>query len=152
MSNHASDWYFLNEAQSESGGQNSAAAFIESVSNANASALLTVPTMGWVACSGGTWGPGCAAKAPGFSVKKYGAQKATECTQGQPSWCDADAGNGVWVNGSDVVGNDPFDTSVRVNASFVVEWIRALRAGPGGAALKAVALDNGEGVSLQCCE
>lgn len=147
VSNHASDWYFLNEGQSDNG-QNSATAFITSVAAANASALLTVPTIGWVACSGGAWGPNCPTKAPGFSVKKYGAQKSTECTQGQPSWCDADAGNGVWVNGSDVVGNDPLDTSVPVNASFIVGWLRSLRAGPGGAALKAVALDNGAWADL----
>lgn len=143
VTNHASDWYFLNEAQGEINGQNTAAAFVESCAAANASALLTVPTIGYVACSGGTWGANCPAKAPGFSVKKYGAQKATECTQGQPSWCDADAGDGVWLNGSNVVGNDPADTSVVVNASFVVDWIASLRSGPGGAALRGIALDNG---------
>jgi hypothetical protein len=48
---------------------------------------------------------------------------------------------------SDVTGNDPSDTSVASNASFVVGWLRHLVSLPGGSALKAVALDNGTHLS-----
>jgi len=84
VSNHASDWYFLNEPQSING-QNSASVFIRVVCQCECVGPSDRSTIGWVACSGGVWGPNCPAKAPGFSVKKYGAQKATECPRGSPA-------------------------------------------------------------------
>ena len=41
-------------------------------------------------------------------------------------WCAEDAGNGVWINGSNVVGNDPNDANQVTNtseASSFVSWI-----------------------------
>jgi hypothetical protein len=144
ISNHAWDWFFLNTLHG-SEGHNSADAFITSCNAAGVNALLTVPTSGWVACSGGKWGPACRTKAPSFSVAKYGEQKNNECAdQGWPDWCDANAGNGVWLNGSNVRGNDLSDVYVKSNASFVLSWIDRLMKLPNnaGKALTAVALDN----------
>jgi len=145
--NHASDWFFLNEPATLPDGSNSADAFVESVGAAGARALVTIPTLGWVCCSGGAWGPGCAAKAAGFDTAKYAyVAAATECTaSGDAGWCSPTAGNGV-VNGTnkDVVGNDPRDTSVPSNASFGVamaEHLVGLRAAPPPAAFE-FALDN----------
>ena len=53
-----------------------------------------IPAMGWVS--------GSTQKIWSFSQKKYGAQQKDECTN-QPAgttWCAQDAGNGVWVNGT----------------------------------------------------
>jgi hypothetical protein len=149
VSNHASDWFFLNEGQTDSVTHgNSLAAFLSSCGAAGSAALVTLPTIGWVACSGGQWGPRCADKAPGFSVFKYNyAPQATECTaSGNASWCDHDAGNGLWAsNSSAVTGNDPLDTSVAANASFAVGMAAfALRGVPGAPPAGAIefALDN----------
>lgn len=145
--NHASDWFFLNEPASLPDGANSADVFVESVGAAGARVLVTIPTIGWVCCSGGAWGPGCAAKAAGFDTVKYSyVAAATECSAtGNASWCDRSAGNGV-VAGSnkDVVGNDPRDTSVPSNASFGVAMaahLVGLRGAPPAAAFD-WALDN----------
>jgi hypothetical protein len=65
--------------------------------------ILTVPTIGWT--------PRDRAVRWGFSVAKCGAQQQTECTINPFPGCNADAGNGVKPNGTNVTGNDPHDTS-----------------------------------------
>jgi hypothetical protein len=141
VGNHAADWFFLNEP----GPGATDVAWLNSLAAQNASGLLTVTTIGWLACSGGVWGPQCATKAPGFSVRKYGAQQSTECSAtGNPSWCSADAGSGVWAgNATPVTGNDPADTSVRsANASHALAWLGRLAALPSFGSLRGVMLDN----------
>jgi hypothetical protein len=66
----------------------------------------------------------------GFSVAKYGAQDATECTvTGGVFWCTADAGNGR-QGGEKVTGNDPAETSMPIGAPWIVAWLQHL-AGSG---------------------
>jgi hypothetical protein len=138
--NHASDWFFLNEA----GPGDTDIAWLNSLADQDTTGLLTVTTIGWLACSGGVYGQECAQKAPGFSVKKYGNQTKTECSAtGNPSWCDADAGNGILSNSTPVTGNNPFDTSVRSeNASFALAWLDRLASLPSFKNLRGVMLDN----------
>ncbi len=64
--------------------------------------------IGWVAKD---------ASSCGFSVAKYGPQKATE--PGHP-----DVGDGVKPDGSLVAGNDPHDTSVEAPPEFIAEGVR----------------------------
>ena len=136
---HASDWFFLTEAN----GGNSSEQWLDSLAANGASGLLTISTIGFTACGGGEWGPGCKTKTPSFSVTKYGPQAETECTHNSPTWCDADAGNGVRANGSNVVGNDPSDTTVpATDATFALSWLDALAARQSWPALRGVMLDN----------
>lgn len=125
-SNHASDWFYENLSnQPGPGGSSSFDAFIASCGAANSSALVTLPTIGFVACTGGVWGPKCTEPSWGFSVSKYDyLPAATECTAtGNASWCNKDAGNGfIKSTGKAVTGNDPADTSVPSNASFAVDF------------------------------
>ena len=44
------------------------------------------------------------------------------------TWCAQDAGNGVWLNGSNVVGNDPSDTSIPCTVQGAKEYVQAVRA------------------------
>jgi hypothetical protein len=141
VSTRADDWYFLNEP----GNSNTDLIWLTSVAQANASGLVTITTIGFLACSGGVWGPACATKAAGFSQEKYGAQQKNECSgfTPTPTWCDADAGNGVLQSGVNVVGNNPADTSVPApNASYALAWLDRLAESPSWPHLKGVLLDN----------
>ena len=84
---------------------------------------MTVPLIGWAAKRRLTDHPyDC-----GFKVSRYGAQQSTD------SW-DADCGNGIRTNGSDLTGNDPADTSVAIDPSFVQAWVAHLVSKYGSAA------------------
>lgn len=141
-SNSGSDWYFIssandhpNPAQLPNG--SAADVFVTETIAAGSHPLMTVPMLGWVTKD--------RQKRWGFSVQKYGAQQASECTLGDPSWCADDAGNGVLTNGQHVTGNDPTDTSTAVAPPFVTAWVEHLQTVAGTAAAGGVryyALDN----------
>lgn len=95
--------------------------------------MLTIPTIGWVAKLttgfGDTWS---------FSVNKYGAQQSVE-------YYHPDAGNGVWLNGTRVTGNDPKDANIPVAIGYQKGWLQHLITKFGTAANGGVAyylLDN----------
>jgi hypothetical protein len=139
-SNTGGDWYF------EIFPQNSAAdpaklpdgsahdLFHETNLAAGAKSYSTVPIMDWVA---GTRVP----KTCSFSVKKYGAQKATD--QYAP-----DCGNGTLTSGTEVaslLNFDRTDSDVNVDAVFVTDWVKHMAGKYGNAAQGGVAvwsLDN----------
>ena len=70
------------------------------------------------------WSPKAAGECS-FSVKKYGAQKATA-----PD--NPDCGNGVLLNG-DPVQNDPNDAYVPVTTSFAEQWVQQIMTAYGPA-------------------
>jgi hypothetical protein len=115
-SNRASDWFFENIPNDNS---NPAAlpdgsasdVFVEQNRAAGTETLLTIPLIGWT--------PKSRAVACGFSVAKYGAQQSTD------PW-NADCGNGVRTNGSEITGNDPLDTSSAITPAFVQAWMSHL--------------------------
>ncbi|HUB79599.1 MAG TPA: glycoside hydrolase family 44 protein [Bryobacteraceae bacterium] len=78
--------------------------------------MATVSLMDWLPKSGGE----CS-----FSVKKYGAQKATN-----PD--NSDCGNGVLLNGNQIQ-NDPNDAYIPVTPAFSQQWLSQLLSsyGPG---------------------
>jgi hypothetical protein len=143
ISNRGFDWFFQNieEANANPGALpygSAADRFIADTRAAGGEALITVPTIGWT--------PIDRTRRWGFSVAKYGAQQATECTATNgASWCQPDAGSGILPNGTPVAGNDPHDTSREVGAGFVTDWMDHLAAqfgtaGQGG--VRFYALDN----------
>ena len=143
INNRASDWFFYNiENANPNPGElpnNSASDhFIDETRGTGGEVLLTVPTIGWT--------PIDRDRRWGFSVAKYGAQQQTECTAtGFPAWCQPDAGNGVKPDGTDIMGNDPLDTSRVIGPSFVTGWMQhiASRVGSAGAGgVRFFALDN----------
>ena len=129
-SNHASDWFFENIPNDNSSPAalpdgSSSDQFIDQDRRTGTQTLLTVPLIGWT--------PRSRAVACGFSVRAYGAQQSTDPWQ-------PDCGNGVAVNGTDIAGNSPADTSVAITPTFVQAWLAHLIGRYGTAAGSGVAL------------
>jgi hypothetical protein len=133
ISNRGSDWFFFNIPSDVANPaqlphNSDADAFIDVTRAAGGEPLMTFPLIGWTPRPERQ-------KFWGFSVAKYGAQDATECTvTGFPTWCTHDAGNGL-SGGAHVTGNDPLDTSIAITPSFVTGWKAhiASRTGTSGA-------------------
>lgn len=132
-----SDWYF--ETYPDSSGTPSASvdAYVDKIRAAGngAEPMLTIPMLDYLA----DLGPGRSTLA-GFSVKKYGAQKATD------PW-NADAGNGVSAaTGEKITGNDPADTGAPNSPAMQKAWVEHLVAKFGRAStasgIKYYVLDN----------
>ena len=133
--NKASDWYF------ESIGYPSAVAgeqgdtFISTSKAGGAQAMLTIPTLGWVAKLGAN-----RAYLWSFSQAKYGAQTGSD-SQYYP-----DAGNGILqATNKPITGNDPNDADVPSDVAFQGTWMDHLvrtwgKASDGG--LKYYLMDN----------
>src|SRR5690242_1738507 len=82
--NRGADWYFESIAESSATAGERGDTFIADSRTANANAMLTVPTIEWVAKVGAG-----RSKLASFSIGKYGAQT------GSDSQWFADAGNGI---------------------------------------------------------
>ena len=109
VDNGAADWYFKNRGNLlEHPADNGWLKTIERNQAFGATTYQTVPMIGWVAKDASSYG---------FSVAKYGPQKATE--PGHP-----DVGNGVKPDGSFVTGNDPNDTSAAAPPEFIAEGVQ----------------------------
>ena len=137
--NTGSDWYFENIREDNSNPSalpdgSAADLFVEQDRRTATKTLMTVPIIGWVAKRRVENHPyDC-----GFSVTKYGAQQSVD------QW-DTNCGNGVNTSGTNIVGNDPSDTSSTVGPDFITSWINHLVGKYGKANGKGVAyyaLDN----------
>lgn len=131
------DWYYINYAHDEEACGTRADCFLQECLGRGEAPLLTVPLIGWT--------PKDRVRRWSFSVAKYGEQQENECTRGEPPWCNPDAGNGIWVGGAPVSGNDPTDAYKTVVPSFVGSWADHLQEhfGPsGGGGVPFYALDN----------
>ena len=113
--NRGNDWYYQSIADSSATAGERGDTFISRSRAANASAMLTVPTIEWVAKVGPN-----RSKLASFSVAKYGAQTGTDW-----QWFP-DAGNGVRTNGQFVTGNDPNDANVPSTSLFQQGWVQHL--------------------------
>jgi hypothetical protein len=113
--NRGNDWYYESIADASAIAGERGDTFFSTSRTANAQAMLTVPTIDWVAKVAGNRG-----KLASFSIAKYGAQTGNDW-----QWF-ADAGNGVLTNGQNVTGNDPNDANVPSSSSFQQGWIQHL--------------------------
>jgi hypothetical protein len=109
--NIASDWYFENAGVSPGFD-----AFHIANLAAGTASMGTVSLTDWAPKSGGE----CS-----FSVQKYGAQKATDPY-------NSDCGNGVLVNGAQVV-NDSNDAYTSVTPAFSQQWVSQILSAYGPA-------------------
>jgi hypothetical protein len=108
------DWYFETYPDGPGTPSGSADAFIAATRSANngAEPLITIPMLDYLA----NLGPG-RTTLEGFSVRKYGAQTATDPY-------NPDAGNGVSAaTGKNITGNDPLDTGIVNSTAIQQEWI-----------------------------
>jgi len=111
FSNTGSDWYFENIYQ----GAQAFDQFVNEDRDNGAKTLVTAPLTGWVARDSPQEHPfDC-----GFKISKYGNQQSVD------PW-DPDCGNGYTPGGVALTGNDPHDTSLAVDASFVGGWVTHL--------------------------
>jgi Glycoside hydrolase family 44 len=114
--NRGSDWYFESIADSSATAGERGDTFITKSQAANAKAMLTIPTIEWIAKVGTG-----RSKLASFSIAKYGAQTGNDW-----QWY-ADAGNGIRAADSQfVVGNDPNDANVASNSTFQQAWTQHL--------------------------
>lgn len=117
--NRASDWFFENIPNNTPGGVSESDAFVNKDRGAGAKTILTMPLIGWT--------PKDNVFRCGFSIAIYGAQQSS----------DNGCGNGVWITGTNVSGNNPLDTSLAITESFDAGWVHHLvssfdTAGNGG--------------------
>ena len=113
--NRGNDWYYESIADTSAVAGERGDTFFSTSRAANAQAMLTVPTIDWVAKVSANRN-----KLASFSIAKYGAQTGNDW-----QWFP-DAGNGVLSNGQNVNGNDPNDANVPSSSSFQQGWIQHL--------------------------
>jgi hypothetical protein len=114
-SNRAADWYFESIASASATPGDDADTFIGQAKAGGAQAMITIPTVGWVA----NVGPG-RSKLASFSIQKYGPQTASD-------YWFPDAGNGISQStGLPLTGNDPNDANVPSDATFQQGWMQHL--------------------------
>src|SRR5689334_8528242 len=132
--NRGADWYFESIGDSSSVAGERGDTFISTSQAAGAQAMITIPTIGWVARLGTN-----RTKLASFSIAKYGTQTGNDW-----QWF-ADAGNGVLANGQNVTGNNPNDANTMVDSTFQQSWVQHLISRWGSAAaggLRYYILDN----------
>ena len=132
--NRANDWYYESIAEPSAVAGERGDTFIANSKAANAQAMLTIPTIDWVAKLGAN-----RSKLASFSIAKYGAQTGNDW-----QWFP-DAGNGVRSSGGYVTGNDPNDANLPSNSTFQQGWAQHLVNRWGGNAnggLRYYILDN----------
>jgi hypothetical protein len=125
--NTASDWFFQN-VDYTGRPRYSYDEFLDDELRHGIPTALTVPTLGWVAKDTRSWS---------FPVSLLGKQQATA-----PE--NADAGNGIAMDGTKVSPGSPDRTSRPAPPAFVERWIRAIRARDAtrGRSVQMVFLDN----------
>ncbi len=131
------DWYWISYTDDEASCGTRSDCVVNDCLERGEAPLISIPMIGWT--------PKDSVRRWSFSVAKYGAQQETECTQGDPSWCNPDAGNGVLPSGTPLTGNDPTDCYAPVTSSFAGNWLTHLVSTFGAAASGGVsfyALDN----------
>jgi glycosyl hydrolase family 44 len=113
--NRGNDWYYESIADASATAGERGDTFITNSRAANARAMLTIPTIDWVAKVGSG-----RSKLAGFSIARYGPQSGNDW-----QWFP-DAGNGVRTDGSFVTGNDPNDANVPSNSTYQQGWVQHL--------------------------
>lgn len=122
--NRANDWYYESIAYPSAVAGEVGDTFISNTKSAGAAPMITIPMAGWVAKVGSN-----RSKLASFSIAKYGQQTGNDW-----QWFP-DAGNGVWVGGAYVTGNDPNDANVAADSTFQKAWMDHIVARWGSASL-----------------
>ncbi len=133
--NKGNDYYFESIPDASAVAGERGDTFFSNARSANAQAMLTVPTLGWIAKVGSSRN-----KLSSFSIAKYGAQT------GRDSQWFPDAGNGIlYSTKANIVGNNPNDANVPSTTTVQQAWIQHIVGMSGLASnggLKYYILDN----------
>ena len=132
VSNRAADWFFENIPNDNNNVDalpNGAASdqFVEQNLATGTETLLTIPMIGWT--------PKQRENDCAFSVSKYGAQQSVD------PW-NTDCGNGTLEDGTEITNNDPLDTSIAIDKTFVQAWVEHLIGRYGNASAGGVKFYN----------
>jgi hypothetical protein len=112
--NRGFDWFFESIAYASATPGAGPDDFIRTAHGVGAEAMMTIPTLGWVAKVGPN-----RSKLASFSIAKYGAQTGNDW-----QWFP-DAGNGVsQATGQHITGNDPNDANVPADSTFQKAWVQ----------------------------
>ncbi|HEX2573467.1 MAG TPA: glycoside hydrolase family 44 protein [Polyangia bacterium] len=121
VSNTGNDYFFENIANNPSDTSygtpsyvSASDAFVETSRQAQAAALVTIPTIGWTPKDRVTRHPFTC----GYPVSRYGAQRSVDPY-------DTNCGNGVTTGGANITG-DPTTTSAAAPPSFEAAWVSHL--------------------------
>lgn len=124
ISNRAMDWFYENIPNPNSHPDqlpdgSASDRFVEQNLATGTDTLMTVPLIGWT--------PKDRSFSCGFSVALYGPQQEVDPYA-------PDCGNGIDLAGQEIAGNNPLDTSVAIDETFVQDWISHLigNYGPAG--------------------
>jgi hypothetical protein len=131
--NRGSDWYFESLPFASASPGDDADQFVAAAKGAGSGAMITIPTIGWVARLGAN-----RSKLASFSVLKYGVQTGTDW-----QWFP-DAGNGSNALGA-ILSNNPSDASTLVDSTFQQGFVQHLVGKFGGSSAGGVRyyiLDN----------
>jgi hypothetical protein len=152
LANHGSDWFFENipEDNPNPAAGNAADHFVARGLSLGTDSLITIPLIGYVAKDRSTPNGGYDC---GFSVIKYNYTPAPLYPGGPATDPDnpasAHCGTGKRIDGTFVTNNDPADTSIVVDHTFMQDWVRHLVARFGTATnggVKFYGLDNEPGL------
>jgi hypothetical protein len=120
LANHASDFYFENIPEDITADQ-----FITNTTSIGTHTLMTIPLIGWIPKdqSSPPYAYDC-----GFSTTKY-SYIPGPLYPGDPGYDtynpdSAECGTGKRSNGTYVTGNDPTDTSIAVDSTFMGTWVQ----------------------------
>ena len=113
--NRGNDWFYESVPGASATPGEAGDTFMANARAAGAQAMITIPTIDWVA----RLGPN-RTKLASFSIAKYGAQTGNDW-----QWY-ADAGNGIRTNGQFVTGNDPNDANTPNSVAFERSWVQHL--------------------------
>ena len=137
--NRAFDYFFASLPYASATPGEHGDSFIRESRDGGAEPSLTIPMLDWVAKLGPS-----RARTWSYSIAKYGAQQQNDSANGWP-----DMGNGVRLNGSLIITNDPNDANVPAGPAFQQGWLNHLtnlwgRATNGG--VRYYHLDNEPGI------
>ncbi len=129
--NSGSDWYYENMHYYDpyTGNNITHTDWINQNLSTGTDSLITIPMLGYAARDGSSCG---------FNTSLYGAQQSTDPYN--PA-----CGNGVNTSGQSITGNNPLDTSLAVDSTFMKSWVQSLVNAYGSASaggVKFYALDN----------
>jgi hypothetical protein len=124
IKNSGSDWLYISSPESVDESKlpegTSLTKHVDITRQAKSEVMLTSTLIGYAAIDERS-------KKWSYSVKKYGAQQQTECTQsGNQGWCQPDAGNGVKTDGTKITNNNPADTYQKINETYTTQLIEFL--------------------------
>ncbi|MEZ4727786.1 MAG: glycoside hydrolase family 44 protein [Caldilineaceae bacterium] len=117
--NRASDWFFENIPEENENPEllptgSAADRFVEQDQRTGTKTLLTIPMIGWTP------------KSRERNLRPFAKVRRAMGPQQESDPWQTECGNGMTTDGEPITGNDPTDTSMPIDPTFVQEWMAHL--------------------------